>query len=209
MKRKALMLVVAAILLLGIASAAMAKDYSICPPPSPRNPCFYGFETDIQIGTAWPSYVGVDLGFLIQGDFSLGFGGSYMVVETQDLIGGYAKIGIAALDIIKGRVLLSPDRAEWYGSFKFKIPLALLFACDPFSVGFQYVESYLRHDCGSTYLQSFSTFLGIDMFVNKGQAEIWLEMQSPHNREIVRSCSRRYVIDRETLQFEFGFAFCF
>jgi hypothetical protein len=165
------------------------------------------------MGVPSPSYVGVDLGFLTRGYFSLGVGASFANEETQELVGGYAKLGILTFDILKGRWFVSPDCTYWYASAKVKAPFGLLPMCEtvvwPFSAGFQYAESFHKQGQDSTHLQIWSPFLGIDATINKGQAEIWLELQFPHKHGIVWSHSQRRTINQETLQLEFGFAFCF
>ncbi len=199
-------------LLVGITSSTIARSYPVCPNPRIETPCFHGLEVDVQMGMPSPSFVGLDVGFLTKGYVNLGAGVSLANTETRDMIGAYAKIGILTFDILKGKWMLNPQSNEWYAICKVKVPFGLVPICEnvifPFSVGIQYVESYLKQGCGYAYLQEFSPFVGIDVPIYDDYAELWIELQFPYDHKIITTCSEQFVIDKQLLQFEFGFSFC-
>ena len=205
MKEKALVLVLVVVLLFTMSSAIMAQDNPLCPP-------FHGLEVHFQIGANSPSFAGVDLGIISQGYFNLGIGGSISNINTKNFLGGYLKLGILTFDMLKAKCLVNPATNEWYGSFKTKFPFGLVPFGEsivfPFSAGFQYTESYFKNGCNSAHLQEFSTLFGIDVPIYR-QAEVWIELQFPKQHTIYRSCSKQWVKNIDTMQFEMGFAFCF
>jgi len=212
MRKATIVLVTVAMLLVVMTSSTIARSYSVCPNPMTENPCFYGFETDLQIGMPSPSFFTWDVGFLTQGYFNLGAGLSLASIETRGMIGVYSKLGILTFDILKGRWMLNPQSNEWYFGCKLKVPLRVIPMCEtaswPLSGGFQYVESFLNQSYGYVYLQEFSPFVGIDVPFYRGYAELWIELQFPHSHKIIVANCERSVIDKESLQFEFGFSFC-
>lgn len=202
MKRRLAVLMVIG-LILGLGVSGPAQGPPSCPLEN-RDRCFVGFEVDLQLGGPFPSSMEGDFGLLAGGSFNIGIGGSLANIETIDMAGGYAKLGILTFDILKGKLLVGRCTSSWYAEGKLKIPFPLWLICEdvvwPLSIGckFSQLSIYKGHDfCHS---ERITPFFGIDAVFNNLQSEIWLEFHLPFER-----CSYEWVPLSPRLEFGFSF----
>jgi len=200
----AVVMVLAATLAFSAIGATSGRSPHISYPHQDR--CFNGFEVDLQMGVPFPHFVEADLGLLTRGYFNLGAGVSFANFETQDMVGGYAKIGIFTFDILKGKCLIDPDGSGFYWEGKIKIPLSV-FAPDnsiwPLSFGWKFSEMFISGErLAPRYSQQRTFFVGIDAVFDKIDSEIWLEWQFP--KEFFVQNRRCYL--RDLFHLELGFA---
>lgn len=118
--------VVAIVLVLGLAVSAVAQA-PVCPPRMAQVPCYkLGLDIGLQLGGISPSYFEANVG-LRDSDLcglDLRVGLAFAEIENQKLWGSYLNLGIPRLDI-QGKCLVnrSQDPPASYGELRIVVPL--------------------------------------------------------------------------------------